>query len=144
MFPRLRPQETFAASSFARWENISGSNVSATMVPRLRAPLQQVNLGWTGDPIENKCLVSGQLKKRKGYVFTNVGRVALIYQQTWLLAQSVEQRWSNPKVVGSIPTLVRVFLCPCVGPVPSVGITLTWFIWVENLHFTLHFNREVT
>ena len=105
MFPRLRPQETFAeeakwfsvnklrnifASSFARWENISGSNVSATMFPRLRAPLQQVNLGWTGDPIENKCLVSGQLKKRKGYVFTNVGRVALIYQQTWLLAQSVE------------------------------------------------------
>ena len=44
-----------------------------------------------------------------------------------LVAQSVEQRCSNPKVVRSIPTLVRVFLCPCVGPLPSVGLTLTWF-----------------
>ena len=57
-----------------------------------------------------------------------------------LVAQSVERRRSNPKVVGSIPTLVRVFLCPCVGPVPSVGLTLTWFIWDKNiaLHVTLH------
>ena len=43
-----------------------------------------------------------------------------------LVAQSAEQRWSNPKVVGSIPTLVRVFLCPCVGPkkgnLPNAGI----------------------
>ena len=38
-----------------------------------------------------------------------------------IVAQSVERRRSNPKVVGSIPTLVRVFLFPCVGPVPSVG-----------------------
>ena len=44
-----------------------------------------------------------------------------------LVAQSVEQWCSNPKVVRSIPTLVRVFLCPCVGPLPSVGLTLTWF-----------------
>ena len=42
-----------------------------------------------------------------------------------LVAQSVERGRSNPKVVGSIPTLVRVFLCPCVGPVPSVGLTLS-------------------
>ena len=44
------------------------------------------------------------------------------------------------KVVGSISTLVRVFLCPCVGPVPSVGLTLKWFIWDRNLalHVTLH------
>ena len=57
-----------------------------------------------------------------------------------LVAQSVERRRSNPKVVGSIPTLVRVFLCPCVGPVPSVGLTLTWFIWDRNiaLDVTLH------
>ena len=43
-------------------------------------------------------------------------------------------------VVGSIPTLVRVFLCPCVGPFPSVGLTLTWFIWDRNLalHITLY------
>ena len=45
-----------------------------------------------------------------------------------LVAQSVEQRWSNPKVVGLNPTLVRVFLCPCVGPFPSVGLTLTWYM----------------
>ena len=39
-----------------------------------------------------------------------------------------------------IPTLVRVFLCPCVGPFPSVGLTLTWFIWDRNiaLHITLY------
>ena len=57
-----------------------------------------------------------------------------------LVAQSVERRRSNPKVVGSIPTLVRVFLCPCVGPFPSVGLTLTWFIWDRNraLHITLY------
>ena len=42
--------------------------------------------------------------------------------------------------MGSIPTLVRVFLCPCVGPFPSVGLTLTWFIWERNLalQVTLH------
>ena len=34
---------------------------------------------------------------------------------------------------------VRVFLCPCVGPFPLVGLTLTWFIWGRNLalHITL-------
>ena len=33
-----------------------------------------------------------------------------------LLAQSVEQRWSNPEVVGSIPTQVRdLFHCPWVS-----------------------------
>ena len=50
-----------------------------------------------------------------------------------LVAQSVERRRSNPKVVGSIPTLVRLFLCPCVGPFPSLGLTLTWFIRDKNL-----------
>ena len=53
------------------------------------------------------------------------------------------KRWPcstfNPKVVGSITTLVRVFLCPCVGPFPLVGLTLTWFIWgrILALHITL-------
>ena len=32
--------------------------------------------------------------------------------------------------MGSIPTLVKVFLCPCVGPFPSVRLTLTWLIWL--------------
>ena len=57
-----------------------------------------------------------------------------------LVAQSVERRRSNPKVVGSVPTLVRVFLCPCVGAIPSVGLTLTWFIWdrkSSTTHYTL-------
>ena len=56
-----------------------------------------------------------------------------------LVAQSVEEQWCNPRVVGSIPTLVRVFLCPCVGPFRLVGLTLTWFIWGRNLalHITL-------
>ena len=54
-----------------------------------------------------------------------------------LVAQSVERRRSNPKVVGSIPTLVRVFLCPCVGPFPSVGLTLTRFIWGRCLNYNL-------
>ena len=37
------------------------------------------------------------------------------------------------------PRVVRVFLCPCVGPFTSVGLTLTWFIWGRNLalHITL-------
>ena len=85
---------------------------------------------------------------RKGYVHTNVMHVNCrdfnIFSSHGLLpsdlvAQSVERRRSNPKVVGSIPTLVRVFLCPCVGPVPSVGLTLTWFTWDRNLalHVTL-------
>ena len=56
-----------------------------------------------------------------------------------LVAQLLERRKSNLKVVGSIPTLVRVFLCPCVGPVPSVGLTPTWLMWDRNLalHVTL-------
>ena len=55
-----------------------------------------------------------------------------------LVAQSVERRRSNPKVVGSIPTLVRVFLCPCVGPFPNSRVTLTWFMWdrILALHIT--------
>ena len=56
-----------------------------------------------------------------------------------LVAQSVERRRSNPKVVGSIPTLVRVFLCPCVGPFPSVRLSLSWLIWGRNL--ALHITR---
>ena len=47
----------------------------------------------------------------------------LHFCKPWLVARSVEQRLSNPKVVGSISTLVRVFLCPCVGPFPLVGLT---------------------
>ena len=119
-------------------------------------------------PWELKMLKSRQwtcTSTREGYVYTNVGRVALfakvcinvivlvhvhcrdfnIFSSHGLLpsdlvAQSVERRRSNPKVVGSIPTLVRVFLCPCVGPFPSVGLTLTWFIWNRNPalpHYTL-------
>ena len=44
------------------------------------------------------------------------------------------------KEKSSFPTLVRVFLCPCVGPFPSVALTLTWFIWDRNraLHITLY------
>ena len=61
----------------------------------------------------------------------------------WKLKMLKSRQWtctSTKKGYGSIPTLVRVFLCPCVGPVPSVGLTLTWFIWDRNLalHVTLH------
>ena len=63
-----------------------------------------------------------------------------------LVAQSVERRRSNPKVVGSFPTLIRDFFCPCVGPFPSVGLTLTWFIWDGNpaLHITLYSVNSIT
>ena len=50
-----------------------------------------------------------------------------------LVTQSVEQRGSNLEVVGSFPILVRLFLCPCVGPIPLVGLTLIWFTWVRKL-----------
>ena len=45
--------------------------------------------------------------------------------------------------MGSITTLVRVFLCPCVGPFALVGLTLTWFIWGTKLalHIILHSNQ---
>ena len=46
-------------------------------------------------------------------------------------SQSGVQRSSNPKVVGSIPTLARVFLFPCVGPVRLTELTLTWFEWID-------------
>ena len=50
--------------------------------------------------------------------------VAMLYQLSYeaigshgllpsdVVAQSIGRRWSNPKVVGSVPTLVGVFLCP--------------------------------
>ena len=95
------------------------------------------------------------LSRRKGYVYTNVGTFLVLVHvhcrdfnifnshgllPSDLVAQSVERRRSNPKVVGSIPTLVRVFLCPCVGPFPSVGLTLSWFIWDISLalHISLY------
>ena len=76
---------------------------------------------------------------RKGFLLVHVNcRDFNIFSSHGLLpsdlvAQSVERRRSNPKVVDLIPTLFRVFLCPCVGPVPSVGLTLTCFIWDRNL-----------
>ena len=102
----------------------------------------------------------------KGYVYTNVGRDEGIEPTTfgldlrrstdcatrsegsrpWELKMLKSRQltctstWKGYVYVCSIPTLVRVFLCPCVGPVPSVGLTLTWFIWDRNiaLHVTLH------
>ena len=41
-----------------------------------------------------------------------------------IIGQSIEQWWSNLKVIGSIPTLQRVFLCHCVGPSLSLALTL--------------------
>ena len=36
------------------------------------------------------------------------------------------------KVVGSNPTLVRVFLCPCVGPIPILGLIPDGIIGYKN------------
>ena len=83
-----------------------------------------------------------------GYVvLATYGRVALVFRTNIFhdllpsdhVAQWVEQRWSNPKVVGSIPTLVRVFLWPFVGPIPLVVLTLTWSMgWnTSTLHYFL-------
>ena len=59
----------------------------------------------------------------------NIGRVALIFRTNWMIEM----------VVGSIPTLVRVFLCPCVGPILSVGLTLTWSVGRKlALYITLY------
>ena len=82
-----------------------------------------------------KVTAMNMYKYKDIYIFSSHGLLP-----SDLVAQSVERRRSNPKVVGSIPTLVRVFLCPCVGPFPSVGLTLTWFIWDRNLalHITLY------
>ena len=40
----------------------------------------------------------------------------------------------------SISHLGPGFFCPCVGPFPFVGLTLTWFIWGRNL--ALHITRQ--
>ena len=55
------------------------------------------------------------------------------------MRNSSEESLEIRKVVGSIPTLLRVFLCSCVGPFPLVGLAITWFIWGGNLalHITL-------
>ena len=57
-----------------------------------------------------------------------------------IVAQSVEQRGSNPKVVGSIPTPVRVFLCPCVGPIPFSTANGHMVYMGRKQHFTLPYN----
>ena len=51
---------------------------------------------------------------------------------------SVSPTDGNGPTQGQRKTLTRVG--PCVGPFPSVGLTLTWFIWDWNLalHITLY------
>ena len=81
----------------------------------------------------------GHVWRHKWRAWGIVSLDMLIMLPSDLVAQSVEQRWSNPKVVGSIPTLVRVFLCPCEGPTPSVGLTLRWSMGRKlALHFTFY------
>ena len=42
-----------------------------------------------------------------------------------------------------LPTLVRVFLCPCVDPIPLVGLTLTWSMGRKlALHVTLYHDDD--
>ena len=46
-----------------------------------------------------------------------------------------------PQVKNTYARIIKLSkLCPCVGPFPSVGLTLTWFIWDRNLalHITLY------
>ena len=93
---------------------------------------------------------------RKGYVaIATHGRVALILRMNgsdrmWckvLMFQpiyhvSVSPTDGNGPTQGQRKTLtrvVRVFLCPCVGPFPSVGLTLTWYMgWnISTLHHIL-------
>ena len=52
--------------------------------------------------------------------------------------------FSTLKVEGSVPTLLRVFLWPYVGPISWVGLTLTWSIGglkISTSHYTLSFKR---
>ena len=49
-----------------------------------------------------------------------------------LVAQSVERRRSNPKVVGSIPTLVRVFLVSVIYFDLSNEIFVCFFNFAES------------
>ena len=43
-----------------------------------------------------------------------------------------ELKYPLPDVSKAWPHPGQVFLCPCVGPIPLVGLTLTWSILVEN------------
>ena len=60
--------------------------------------------------LANHILGFTMLNKNKGYI------ILIIY-----LAHTKTEKNSDP-----------VFLCPCVGPIPLVELTLTWFAWVEN------------
>ena len=66
-----------------------------------------------------------------------ISRIPTASSRSGLVAQSVEQRCSNPKVVGSNPTLVRVFLCPCVGPIPILGLIPDGIIGYKNFTVVL-------
>ena len=47
--------------------------------------------------------------------------MSLSYQALWL--SRLRNSDQNPKVVGSIPTLVSDILCPCVSPFPFLELT---------------------
>ena len=64
-------------------------------------------------PVHNQTQRGITLRKR-----TELGMIQLVQSVTPLPVEHTEEA-----------TMVRVFLCPCVGPFPSVGLTLTWFIW---------------
>ena len=46
--------------------------------------------------------------------------------------------------MGSIPTLVRVFLCPCVDPIPSVGLTLALFALTKGQRSKRQLSKSFT
>ena len=71
---------------------------------------------------------------------TGKGEKRVIKKKENIVTRMYENKLEVTDDWTSIPTLVRVFLYPCVGPFPSVGLTLTWFIWDINLalHITLY------
>ena len=64
----------------------------------------------------------------KGYVaLATHGRVALILRMNGSDRMGCKVLMFQP-IYHVSRYLTRVFLCPCVGPFPSVGLTLTWYM----------------
>ena len=56
------------------------------------------------------------------------------------LVRATRTRWYVPKIVDSNPTLVLVFLRPCVGPILWLGLTLRWML---GSHCTLPYSALI-
>ena len=79
-----------------------------------RETLTRVGIEPTTFGLDHRC--STDKVRREQAVGTEDFKVTdYVLYKRWPCSTYISVGRSNPKVVGSIHTLVRVFLCPCVG-----------------------------